>query len=185
MEPCSGLKVPGVVTRKNKVVWYFGVLVCSTYCVCCSMSTPSASQWRGPVSRWNRVSHCQPWWIYQILADIHRRRAGQAEVSNEDIFKWTMIYPLIYFYTLSSKFNVRRSFVCSCCFLYFSPSLPSLPDVFTNCGLTEDVPSPAFFSATTTRGRTQSQWTRLHTRLSAFRTLWHAYIHLRLLLFES
>ena len=44
------------------------------------MSVPAASQWRGLVSRRNRVSHSQPWWIHQVLADIHRRTTGQAQV---------------------------------------------------------------------------------------------------------
>lgn len=48
-------------------------------------------------------------------------------------------------------------------------------DVFTSCGLTVDAPSPASFSVTTTRGRTQSQYTPLHT---------HAYAHVKLL-FDS
>lgn len=49
------------------------------------------------------------------------------------------------------------------------------PDVFTNCDLTEDVPSPAFSSATTTRGRTPSECAQ---------KAGHTYINLLLFEFE-
>lgn len=55
-----------------------------------------------------------------------------------------------------------------------------LQDVFMNCGLMEDAPCPAFFFATTTRGRTQSKYTLLHTQLSV--KIMYVYICLRQLL---
>lgn len=70
-------------------------------CVC------PASQWGGTVSWWDSVGHSQPWRIHQILADLHWRRTGQAQVSQQ-----------VLFYTVSALFGsgfiVSFTLTCLC-----------------------------------------------------------------------
>lgn len=168
------------------------------------MYSVSASQWRGSFSRWNRVSHSQPWWIRQVLADIHRGGTGQAEVRKERVFFVCLFFltHLPFLFIMKCKFfSPKYSWIfwikktwsswCSLC-VFFSPTLCMCIFFTFRYSLVIQMSSWIAASRRTSRLLPSFLWQpqeagpRVSIHLCTHRfqgKLWHSYIP-RLLLFD-